>query len=534
MARVFKLKLDELIRLIDKERIFGKVAARIHVVEFQKRGLPHVHILLILEEKIVNVDQVDGFVCAEIPQDNEMCLKFDAHINVEVCSSTKACKYLFKYIHKGGDRAMVRTDAAGVQEARARDEIDEYHDARSIGACEAAWRLFGFPLADCVPNVVALPCHLENGQRVQFEEGQARALLEGEPPVTMLTAWLALNKATPAGAEPPPRYIDMPKTHVFKANAWRPRKTNTTAVGRLHWVHPSVGEAFYLRILLAREEMRGAKDFKAMRTVDGDERESYKAACAALGLLQDDDEWDGMMTEAARSQMGKSLRALFVYIVLNCQETLTVWFFDSHAVSMSDDFARDVARARRTLASDDDARLARSLLLLEIERMLPTHDAAGEEAPARASQERRDALEFLEQVGAPRVIAEETYDRVRGSARRRSSVSLPSQRSVDDSVISAVREGRQDISFWDAPAGTGKTFCANAVLSAVRGMGKHALAVASSGIAAVLLGGGRTFHSRFKAPLSMGRESPPFHVKRQSALAGLIRRADLSCGTRRR
>jgi hypothetical protein len=378
-----------------------------------------------------------------------------------VCSSTKACKYLFKYIQKGGDRAMVRTDAAGVQEARARDEIDEYHDARSIGACEAAWRLFGFPLADCVPNVQTLPCHLENGQRVQFEEGQARAVLEGEPSVTMLTAWLALNRAAPAGADPPPRYIDMPKTHVFKANNWRPRKTNTAAVGRVHWVHPSVGEAFYLRILLAREEMRGAKDFKAMRTVDGVEHESYKAACAALGLLQDDDEWDGMMTEAARTQMGKSLRALFVYIVLNCQPTHTVRLFNSHVESMSDDFARDVTRARRTLASDDVARLARSLLLLEIERMLQRHDAeltlGKKHLPGLLPEERRDALEFLEQMGAPRVIAEETYDAAfeAREAEAKLRVMLPSQRSVVDPVISAVREGRQDASFWDAPAGTG-------------------------------------------------------------------------------
>ena len=59
-ARVFKMKLDELIKDIDQRKIFGKVAAQIHVVEFQKRGLPHVHIFLILEEKIVNVDQVEA------------------------------------------------------------------------------------------------------------------------------------------------------------------------------------------------------------------------------------------------------------------------------------------------------------------------------------------------------------------------------------------------------------------------------------------------------------------------------------------
>ena len=70
-----------------------------------------------------------------------------------------------------GRASMLRTDAAGVQEARTRVETDEYQDARSTGACQAAWQLFGFPLADCVPNVVALPCHHENGQRMQFEEG---------------------------------------------------------------------------------------------------------------------------------------------------------------------------------------------------------------------------------------------------------------------------------------------------------------------------------------------------------------------------
>ena len=46
VARVFKLKLEEFLDDIAKGEIFGELAARMHVVEFQKRGLPHVHILL--------------------------------------------------------------------------------------------------------------------------------------------------------------------------------------------------------------------------------------------------------------------------------------------------------------------------------------------------------------------------------------------------------------------------------------------------------------------------------------------------------
>ena len=44
--------------------------------------------------------------------------------------------------------------------------------------------------------------------------------------------------------------------------------------------------------------------------------------------------------------------------------------------------------------------------------------------------------------------------------------------------------------FVNAPGGYGKTFLIETLLSTVRGMGKIALAVASSGIAAELLEGG--------------------------------------------
>ena len=49
--------------------------------------------------------------------------------------------------------------------------------------------------------------------------------------------------------------------------------------------------------------------------------------------------------------------------------------------------------------------------------------------------------------------------------------------------------------FLNAPRGYGKTFLIEALLSAARGLGKIALAVASSGIAAELLEGGQTAHS---------------------------------------
>ena len=47
----------------------GRVAAYTHVIEFQKRGLPHAHILLIFEHesKPKSATYVDRLVSAELP-----------------------------------------------------------------------------------------------------------------------------------------------------------------------------------------------------------------------------------------------------------------------------------------------------------------------------------------------------------------------------------------------------------------------------------------------------------------------------------
>ncbi len=55
--------------------------------------------------------------------------------------------------------------------------------------------------------------------------------------------------------------------------------------------------------------------------------------------------------------------------------------------------------------------------------------------------------------------------------------------------------------FLEAPAGTGKTTVLNALLDSVRAKGHVAIPVASSGIAALLLHGGRTAHLRLRIPI---------------------------------
>jgi hypothetical protein len=73
VTRVFRMKLSVLIKDLMKDEVFGLTVAQIHVIEFQKRGLPHTHILIILKPEFRSTTpaQIDMAISAELP-DPEM------------------------------------------------------------------------------------------------------------------------------------------------------------------------------------------------------------------------------------------------------------------------------------------------------------------------------------------------------------------------------------------------------------------------------------------------------------------------------
>ncbi|CDF40386.1 ATP dependant DNA helicase [Chondrus crispus] len=77
-ARVFRLKMKDLMSLVINEEVFGTVVAHVRVIEFQKRGLPHAHVVFFLDEVSKNdlrtPEYVDRIISAEIPsaQDPEL------------------------------------------------------------------------------------------------------------------------------------------------------------------------------------------------------------------------------------------------------------------------------------------------------------------------------------------------------------------------------------------------------------------------------------------------------------------------------
>ncbi len=67
VTHIFNLKLDALLKDI-KDGVLGNVIAKIWVIEFQKKGLPHAHILLILDEmlKLCIVENYNSMVSTQI------------------------------------------------------------------------------------------------------------------------------------------------------------------------------------------------------------------------------------------------------------------------------------------------------------------------------------------------------------------------------------------------------------------------------------------------------------------------------------
>jgi hypothetical protein len=203
-----------------------------------------------------------------VPYNPYLCKKFNAHINVEVCSHMTAIKYLFKYVYKGLDRATVEIASAAAQNGGEEaghneqvDEIKQYLDARYVSTFEGTWRLFKTPIHDRSPAIERLPVHLPNQQLAIYrdtdniQEIANRAAANKTP----LTEWFEANLKYLDLAKVL-TYAEFPQEFTWKTDRplglrWEPRKRGYT-IGRVYFAHPSSCERYYLCMLL--NTVRGA------------------------------------------------------------------------------------------------------------------------------------------------------------------------------------------------------------------------------------------------------------------------------------
>ncbi|CAH2102670.1 unnamed protein product [Euphydryas editha] len=100
------------------------------------------------------------------------------------------------------------------------------------------------------------------------------------------------------------------------------------------------------------------------------------------------------------------------------------------------------------------------------------------------------------------------------------------QKKVYDEILNSIISDSGQLYFLDAPGGT--NFLINLLLAKIRSEKNIAIAVASSGIAATLIDGGKTAHSAFKIPLNLGySESLLCNISKQSDMAHVLREAKI-------
>ncbi|XP_057432073.1 uncharacterized protein LOC130724815 [Lotus japonicus] len=555
-CRVFRAKLDELMSDLKKGVFFGKAMAATYTIEFQKRGLPHAHILLWLhpEYKLNSPAMIDSVICAELPNPElypklfqvvsnfmvhgpcgfsnirspcmkngkcskffpkkfqnatsfdrdgfpiyrrrntgvtttrrdtqlhngfvvpynpKLLMKYQAHVNIEYCNKANSIKYLFKYINKGVDRVTMSMSVSG--DAQEVDEIKQYYDCRYLSPCEAVWRIFKFPIHEQWPPVNNLKFHLPNRQSVIFKNDQdiSDVFDRSKEKMTMFMAWMEANAKYPTAKDL--TYADFPSLFVFDEDKceWRPRKKGFS-IGRMNFVPPGTGELFYMRLLL--NVQRGCSSFDELKTVKNHMYETFREACAAAGLLTDDNEFVESIKETSLLGSGHYIRGLFVRLLVSNTMSNPVSVWNKTWELIADGIQYDLRRSLNN--SDlriDDQRL-RELCLMEIEKILLINGKSLKDFDGMPVVD----ADLLAEYGNVLLFNELNFDTTEMS-------------QLHSDCINRLNSG--------------KTFLWKTLTYRLRSERKIVLNVASSGIASLLLPGGRTAHSLFSIPLNLNEDS---------------------------
>ena len=167
----------------------------------------------------------------------------------------------------------------------------------------------------------------------------------------------------------------------------------------------------------------------------------------------------------------------------------------------------------------DDSQL-QSYALAEVEKLLQSH---GKDMKKDYPMMPRTDVSFIHHAQNRLMYDEMKYNKnqLREEHRRLMSTMTTEQKHVYNTIMDRVNANLPGVFFVYGYGGTGKTFIWRALSSAIRSRGDIVLTVASSGIAALLIPGGRTAHSRFHIPFIVD-ECSTCTIEHKSHLAGLI------------
>ncbi|XP_019451814.1 PREDICTED: uncharacterized protein LOC109353911 [Lupinus angustifolius] len=569
ISRVFKIKFEELLQDLKKRHVLGKVIAYMYTIEFQKRGLPHAHLLIFLHptNKYPSPDDIDRIISAEIPNPNDdpelynlvksnmihgpcgscnksspcmkggkcsryfpkqfqqstivdqdgypvymrrdngnmvekngisldnryvvpynpqLLRKYQAHINMEWCNQSTSVKYLFKYINKGYDRittVIEQPEDGGSQTRGNVDEVKQYLDCRYVSPSEAFERLY---------------FHLQGEQPVYFNDHEDidNILLRPTVSESMFTSWMEANKQYPEGRTLGYAQFVSKFVYVKKTRFWKPRKSGYT-IGRLIWVSPCTGELYYLRMMLT--VIKGPTCYEDIRTVSNIQYATFRDACFAMGLLKDDKEYIEALREANDWGSGFYLRKLFVTMLLSTSMNRPNHVWEETWQWLSDGILynqRNISNNQGLVLTDEQLQ---NLTLLEIEKLLEGNRRSLKDYPSMPYPNGY----ITSQLGNKLIYEELNYDtdELKKNFNTLFNSLTEEQCKIFHTIMQAVNHQQGAMFFLYGYGGTGKTHMWRTLTYALRSQKHIVLTVASSGIASLLLPGGRTTHSKFKIPV---------------------------------
>jgi len=279
-------------------------------------------------------------------------------------------------------------------------------------------------------------------------------------------------------------------------------------------------ECFYLRTLLA--VVKGPTSFESLRSFGGVTYPTFRDACLARGLLEDDGEWRQCLLEASLMQTGRRLRDLFATLLLFCCPTKPERLWSEFRGHICNDLGYQLRRSGRQDPQADEI-FDYGLWLIE-QVLMKTQRKRLKDFPEMPLPQCD-----WEGVVENSLISEQlnyNCDHERNLAEERVAHLNPEQLDAYQQIISSVELQAGQTFFLNGPGRTGKTFVYNTVCNTVRGHGWIVLCVASSGIVSLLLCGSRTAHSMFKIPLSLDQDST-CPIYKEGRLAELIRNTRL-------
>ena len=231
--------------------------------------------------------------------------------------------------------------------------------------------------------------------------------------------------------------------------------------------------------------------------------QSFEDVCLERGLKANDGEWQAAMEEANHTATSQQLRNLFVHILMNCMPQNPRELFERFCQQMGDEYRTYLDSLG--LATDANVR---TCVLFDLRNHFDVNTKRDkkilQQLPAVSAAE----LAFIQQVGyhvstqlgyAYDYNTEEETDHF--ESKYELCKKVKSQKILIDGVKAWTEAGEQFLLFVDAPGGCGKTFCFNCLLAYLRSVGKIVIAVATTGIAALQLTGGKTAHTSFRIPL---------------------------------